>query len=81
MPKRSRENHVTLVDGKIHICASGIVYFFNTIRSWEVYEVVGKEGETDYILNVSFDLGDRGIKCMNEDEMRSIADQLLQYGF
>lgn len=76
MPKRSRYNYVTFVDGKTRICASGITYTFDTILNWETWTSRTNMKPPNYMLNVFCSSGDHLIRCSNESEMLSIVDEL-----
>lgn len=82
MPKRSRYNHVTFADGKIQIYAHGINYMFDTIKGWEMCESAStlNPEDIDYMIHVVSPLGDCLITCMDETELLSIADELVDHG-
>jgi hypothetical protein len=80
MPKRSRYNHVTFVDGKIQISASGITYTFDTINSWNMCETNYSVTNPQYALNVFSRSGDHQIACIDDNEMLSIAHELTGQG-
>ena len=80
MPKRSRYNNVTFVDGKIMICAAGITHTFDTINSWKMCEATCSLINPKYMLNVFSRSGDQQIPCVDETEMLLIVDELIGQG-
>ena len=82
MPKRSRYEYVTIVDGQVQIYASDLMYTFEAIIRWDAYELTCKFNpeNIDYMLNVFSTSGDQMIRCRDHSEMCSIMDELSEQG-
>jgi hypothetical protein len=82
MPKRSRYDYVTVVNGEIQIYASGVTYTFDVINNWKSYESTSKFNPEDveYILNVFSPSGDHLIVCKDYSELQAIAEELKEQG-
>jgi hypothetical protein len=82
MPKRSRYEHVTILDGQVQIYASDLMYTFETIKRWDAYELACRFNpeNIDYMLNVFCASGDHLIRCRDQTEMVNIMDELSDQG-
>jgi hypothetical protein len=78
MPKRSRYDHVTVVNGHIQIYASDTIYTFETIKQWDSYETTGwlNPEITEYILDITCESSRQMIRCKDKKELSRIIYEL-----
>jgi hypothetical protein len=78
MPKRSRYEHVIVVNGNIQLHAGGTSYCLEAITQWQAFESVSNYNpeEVRYCLTLIGPEYDMVVVCADESECDNIIDEL-----